>query len=55
MTKDDFIEMRKQSIEFIERTIEKKWKKHMASDIVDILLTQYFLPYKEKVIKETKE
>ena len=47
-----FIEMRTKCIKFIEKIIKEKWGKHMAIDIVDCLLLNYFLPYKEQAISK---
>ncbi len=53
--KSPLIIMRAKCIKFVEGTFKKKWKGHMSMDMVDVLLTQYFLPYKELAIQEAKK
>ena len=47
--------MRAKCIKFIEGTFKRKWKGHMAMDMVDVLLTQYFFPYNEEAKQQAKK
>lgn len=48
-------DMRSEAIKFVKGTIKQKWKEHMAMDVVDCLLLNWFFPYKEKAIKQVKK
>ena len=47
------IKMRAECIKFIQGNFKQGWKEHMSMDIVDCLLVNWFLPYKEKALSKS--